>query len=138
MALQLTIVTPQGPAYEGSVETVVLPGSEGRFGVLEGHERFLAPLKIGEVELRGAAGTEWAALSGGFADVGADHVVVLAETCELAHEIDVARAQRAEREARAEIERLRMENAEEHDFRVWEKALQRAIIRIQTSGHVRL
>jgi F-type H+-transporting ATPase subunit epsilon len=138
VSILLTIVTPQGPAYEGSVETVVLPGSEGRFGVLEGHERFLAPLKIGEVELRGASGSEWAALSGGFADVGADRVVVLAETCELAQEIDVARAQRAEREAKAELERLRMESAEEHDFRIWESALQRAIIRIQTSTHVRI
>ena len=138
MSLQLPIVTPEGSAYEGSVETVVLPGSEGRFGVLAGHERFLAPLKIGEVELRGATGTEWAALSGGFADVNAEHVVVLAETCELAQEIDLARAQRAEREARAEIERLRMSNAEEHEFRLWENALQRAIIRIQTSGKARI
>jgi F-type H+-transporting ATPase subunit epsilon len=134
--LLLTIVTPQGPAYQGSVEAVVLPGSEGRFGVLEGHERFLAPLKIGEVELRGVAGTEYAALSGGFADVSADRVVVLAETCELAHEIDVARAQRAEREAQAELESLRAQNAEEHDFRLQEAALQRAVVRIQTSGRV--
>ena len=138
MPLLLTIVTPHGPAYEGSVESVVLPGSEGRFGVLEGHERFLAPLKIGEVELRGAAGTEYAALSGGFADVAEDRVVVLAETCELAHEIDVARAQRAEREAKAELERLRMESAEEHDFRLHEAALQRAVIRIQTSGRTQI
>ena len=134
MPLLLTIVTPQGSAFEGNVDSVVLPGSEGRFGVLEGHERFLAPLKIGEVELRGAAGSEYAALSGGFADVGADHVVVLAETCELAHEIDLARAQRAEREAQAELERLRVENAEEHDFRLHEAALERAVVRFQISG----
>ena len=134
MPLLLTIVTPQGPAYEGHVDSVVLPGSEGRFGVLDGHERFLAPLKTGEVELRGAAGTEYAALSGGFADVGADRVVVLAETCELAHEIDVARAQLAEREAQAELERLRAESAEEHHFRLHEAALERAVARIQTSG----
>lgn len=138
MSLLLTIVTPQGPAYQGSVETVVLPGSEGRFGVLEGHERFLAPLKIGEVEIRSAKGTEYAALSGGFADVGGDQVVVLAEACELAQEIDVARAQRAEREARAELERLRRENSEEHDFLLWEAALERAVVRIQTSGRIRL
>ena len=138
MPLLLTIVTPQGPAYEGSVDSVVLPGSEGRFGVLEGHERFLAPLKAGEVELHGASGTEYAALSGGFADVGADRVVVLAEACELAHQIDVARAQRAEREAQAELERLRAESAEEHDFLLHEAALHRAVVRIQTSGRTQI
>ncbi|MEN8183909.1 MAG: ATP synthase F1 subunit epsilon [Myxococcota bacterium] len=134
MSVQLNIVTPQGPAYEGEVETVVLPGSEGRFGVLEGHERFLAPLKVGEVELRGSAGTEYAAISGGFADVGPDRVVVLAEACELAREIDVARAQRAQRGAEAELQRLRAENADEHEFRLWEAALERAVVRIRTGG----
>ena len=41
MALELSIVTPEGQAYDGAVESVVLPGSEGDFGILEGHERLL-------------------------------------------------------------------------------------------------
>ena len=52
MPFDLTIVTPEGEAYRGSVERVVLPGSEGEFGVLANHERFLSPLRVGPVEIR--------------------------------------------------------------------------------------
>ena len=45
MALELTIVTPEGQSYDGTVDSVVLTGSEGEFGVLEGHERLLSALK---------------------------------------------------------------------------------------------
>jgi F0F1-type ATP synthase epsilon subunit len=47
VSLELVIVTPTGEVYHGPVATVVLPGTEGDFGVLPGHERFLAPLRIG-------------------------------------------------------------------------------------------
>jgi len=90
MAIQLTVVTPEGQAYEGAVEQVVLPGSEGDFGVLEQHERFLTALRPGAVEiLGGSAGErEWAAVSDGFADVGAEQVTVLVSHCTLASELD--------------------------------------------------
>ena len=51
MSVELVIVTPSGEAYRGEVERVVLPGSEGDFGVLEGHERFLCSLRTGEIQL---------------------------------------------------------------------------------------
>ena len=57
MSLELTIVTPQGEAFHGPIESVVLPGSEGDFGVLPRHERLLTALRDGEVEIRTAAGT---------------------------------------------------------------------------------
>ena len=52
MGIQLTVVTPEGQPYQGEVEQVVLPGSEGDFGVLEQHERFLAALRPGVMEIR--------------------------------------------------------------------------------------
>jgi len=106
MALELVIVTPEGEAYSGVVEQAVLPGSEGDFGVLEQHERFLAPLKHGALEIRTSEGTEWAALSNGFADVSAEKVVVLADYCALAADIDVAMVEEEQREARAELAAL--------------------------------
>ena len=95
MSLNLVIVTPEGEAYSGSVEQVVLPGSEGDFGVLEQHERTLAPLQHGVIEIKTGAGSEWAAVSNGFADVSAERVVVLADSCLLAGEIDKAAAEAA-------------------------------------------
>ena len=94
MAIQLTVVTPAGQAYDGPVEQVVLPGSEGDFGVLEQHERFLTALRPGVLEILGGSGggngKEWAAVSDGFADVGAEQVTVLVSRCDLAADLDAA------------------------------------------------
>lgn len=137
MPLELSIVTPEGRAYQGPVESVVLPGSEGDFGVLGGHERFLAALRIGEIEIRDGRGRRFAAVSGGFADVSGEQVVVLAETCELAERIDVARAESARERAERELSRLREAGDDEQRFRLQEAALARALARIQTAGRGR-
>ena len=84
MSLELSIVTPQGEAFRGPIEAVVLPGSEGDFGVLPRHERLLTPLREGEVEIRTSAGTRKATISEGFADVSATEVVVLVTSCAFA------------------------------------------------------
>jgi F-type H+-transporting ATPase subunit epsilon len=79
--LELTIVTPQGEAFHGPVDSVVLPGSEGEFGVLPQHERLLTALKEGPVEIRSGATTRRARISDGFADVSASEVVVMVTKC---------------------------------------------------------
>ena len=99
MPFDLSIVTPQGEAYRGPVESVVLPGSEGDFGVLPRHERFLTPLRVGAIRIETGSDTLWAAVAAGFADVTGDAVAVLVESCELAHEIDTAQAQLAKEQA---------------------------------------
>ena len=103
MSLDLVIVTPEGEAYSGTVEQVVLPGSEGDFGVLEQHERTLAPLQHGAIEIKTAAGSEWAAVSNGFAEVSAERVVVLADSCLLASQIDRGGAEAGLSDAQAEL-----------------------------------
>ena len=90
MALQLTVVTPEGQAFAGEVDQVVLPGTEGDFGVLEQHERFLTSLRAGAVEIKSAGGSEWAAVMDGFADVGAEQVTVLVSRCDLKRDLDPA------------------------------------------------
>jgi F-type H+-transporting ATPase subunit epsilon len=134
MSFELTIVTPEGEAFRGPVQRVVFPGSEGEFGVLEGHERFLTPLRIGEVSVIQNGETRFAAMSGGFADVGPDAVVAMVETCELAEEIDVARAEAARDRARSELDKLSASQAEEHSYKMQEQALQRALVRLQAAS----
>lgn len=84
MSLELTIVTPQGEAFRGEIEAVVLPGTEGDFGVLPRHERLLASLREGELEIRTSAGTRKATISEGFADVSGTEVVVMVTSCAFA------------------------------------------------------
>ena len=106
MAIALAIVTPSGQAFDGEAERVVLPGAEGEFAVLEQHERFLAPLRPGVLAIHSAGGVEWAAVSDGFADVSAEQVVVLVDSCESAEEIDAAEAERERSAAAAALEEL--------------------------------
>ena len=107
MSLELIVVTPQGEVFAETVEQVVLPGSEGEFGVLEQHQKFLTALNAGTMEIRLPDGaTEWAAVSDGFVEVTASQVVVLVDECFKAHEIDLEHAQHTRAEAERELGEL--------------------------------
>src|SRR5690348_1698526 len=95
----LEIVTPDGSTFKGDVESCVLPGVEGLFGVLPGHAPFMTVLGPGEAKFIKDGKTEYLALSGGFAQVDPSKVTVLAETAELAAQIDLERA-KAQAEAK--------------------------------------
>ncbi len=135
MALDLIVVTPAGEVFAEPVERVVLPGAEGDFGVLESHEKFLAPLKHGPMEIRLTDGsTEWAAISDGFAEVTGNQVVVLVDECFKAHEIDLEHAQHSQSEAERELaELLAATNDEDHRARL-ENTIVRASVHIDVHG----
>jgi F-type H+-transporting ATPase subunit epsilon len=128
MGTLLTIVTPQGESYRGMVDSVVLPGAEGEFGVLPDHERYLTPLRVGAVEIRAGGTTVWAAIAPGFADVQSDAVTVLVESCELAGDIDTARAEQAQQRAQQGLASL---TPEADEAAAYEQALERAKIRLE-------
>jgi F-type H+-transporting ATPase subunit epsilon len=135
MPIQLTIVTPEGVRFEGPVDRVVVPGAEGDFGVLPGHERFLSPVRIGELQLEtpGSNGN-WAAVSDGFAEVSGDKVVLMVDSCEFATDIDAARAERARARAASELELLKARKNDESMFKMEEAALHRALVRLQVAA----
>jgi F-type H+-transporting ATPase subunit epsilon len=130
-AIQLVIVTPQRQLLRENVAEVQLPGANGYLGVLPGHAPLITELGIGELSYHDLSGKESAhlAIIRGFAEVLPDRVTVLAETAELAHEIDLARAEAAR--ARAE------KHLASGDTNInWDRAsisLQRALIRIQVA-----
>ena len=133
MALTLNIVTPDGEKYHASATGVLLPGSEGDFGVLPGHERFLTPLRTGEVEIQTEGETLYGSISEGFADVSGEEVTVLVESCELAHEIDTARAELARSRAEQHLSQLGADE-EEKRREQFEAALQRAHNRLSVGN----
>ncbi len=134
MPFLLSIVTPEGAAFEEPVNGVVLPGVEGQFEVLPGHVRFLTPLAIGEATIKTAHGARFAALSDGFAEVTQDHVTVMVDTCEFADEIDVARAQRARARAETALAAAKQSAHDADLFAREEAALKRAIARLQVAS----
>ena len=78
---QLSILTPEKSVYEGTVEYVEAPGSEGYFGVLANHAAMVTGLANGTLKVRDAAGTtsSWQ-VSGGFFEVSHNKATVLADS----------------------------------------------------------
>ena len=95
MPLHLEIVTPERRAFEGDVDEVVVPGSEGELGILPHHAPLISLLGAGVLRLKTGTETQEFAIFGGFLQVRPDRVVVMAETADLASEIDMERAERA-------------------------------------------
>ena len=112
MPLQLEIVTPEKLAYEGEVDGVQLPGSEGELGVLPHHAPLISTLGAGELRLRKGGEEEFFAIVGGFLQVLPDKVVVMAETADMASEIDLEKAQEARRQAEQALESGYVEGAD--------------------------
>jgi F-type H+-transporting ATPase subunit epsilon len=130
MPIQLEIVTPERLAYADTVDAVVVPGSEGELGVLPHHAPLVSTLGVGELRFRKGGIEESFAIVGGFLQVRPDKVVVMAETADLAGEIDLAKAEEARREAERALESGYVEGA---DLSAARAALQQALLRIRVA-----
>jgi len=127
----LEVITPENILYKDEIQFLVAPGDEGELGVLKSHAPIVASLKIGVLKYKDPGGTQKKmAMSGGFLEVIDNTARVLAETAELAGDIDVMRANEAKQ--RAEM-RLSQQQADVNMVRA-ELALQRAIARIKAAG----
>ena len=84
MALQFELVTPARLVRSESVHMVVVPGTEGEFGVLEGHAPFMSTVRDGALKIykTNGAAPEEILVQGGFAEVGENGLTVLAEHVE--------------------------------------------------------
>ncbi|MFC7537532.1 ATP synthase F1 subunit epsilon [Sphingomonas sp. GCM10030256] len=80
--LRFELVTPERQVMAADVHMVVVPGSEGEFGVMAGHAPFMTTLRDGELAVYRTAGAqpERIPVSGGFAEVGDKGLTVLAES----------------------------------------------------------
>jgi F-type H+-transporting ATPase subunit epsilon len=130
VTLLLEIVTPERLAYSEQVDSVVCPGVEGELGILPHHAPLLTTLGLGELRIRRGGEEEFFAIAGGFLQVRPDKVVVMAETADMAAEIDLEKAE----EARREAERALQEGFEEPaDLARARASLQRALMRIRVA-----
>ena len=84
MALHFELVTPAKLVRSEDVHLVVVPGTEGEFGVLEGHAPFMSTIRDGAVQVYAKEGVEPELIEvrGGFAEVGENGLTVLAEKIE--------------------------------------------------------
>jgi F-type H+-transporting ATPase subunit epsilon len=105
----LSLVTPDGAAFEGEVEMLIVPGDAGEIGVLARHAPLVAMLKAGSTRIyrdRDSQDVLEFATGPGFFKVEQDRALALVDDAVEAREIDDARAREQLEEARAELERL--------------------------------
>jgi len=129
--LKLELVTPYRKVLTEEVDEITASGSLGEFGVLPGHAPFLTSLKIGEFSYKIGGQVQHLAVNWGYFEVEDDKVTVLVETAERADEIDLERARAALGRAEEALKKL---TPEDKNFRVYEAALERALIRTQVAG----
>ena len=120
--LKLEIVTPNGLILSEEVDEVVCSGSEGEFGVLPGHVPFFTTLKIGMLTYKKGNEARYVFVNWGYAEVGPDRVMVLADSAERSDDIDVERAKSAMKRAKerrkqaAEVDQVRASSALDRSF----------------------
>ena len=106
---ELSLVTPEGPAFEGEAEMVIVPGAAGEIGVLARHAPLVATLKAGSTRVYDSVDSDQVvefATGPGFFKVELDRAIALVDDAVDAREIDHRRAERQLEQARAELERL--------------------------------
>lgn len=130
--LAIEIVTPNGSIYsETEAELIVLQTESGEMGVMAGHIPTVAPLKIGAVRVtKPGNDKDYIAVTEGFAEIRPQQVLVLVQAAEQAEGIDIERAKESLKRAEA---RLNEDKAAHVDFHRAERALHRAINRIEVA-----
>jgi len=101
----LALVTPEGAAFEGEAQMVVVPGDAGEIGVLARHAPLVALLRAGETRVK--SGGEWQsfATGPGYFKVQKDRAIALVDDAVKAGDIEPGAARREVEEARALLER---------------------------------
>ncbi len=105
----VSLVTPEGPAFDGEVEMMIVPGADGEIGVLARHAPLVALLKAGSTRLYRDRASEAAlefATGPGFFKVEQDRALALVDDAVEAREIDDARAREQLETAQAELEKV--------------------------------
>jgi len=99
MPIRLEIVTPESKIFSDDVEEVVLPGVEGEFGVLPGHESFVTQIFPGELVVTQNGKLLYLAIGEGFVEVQPDRVSVLTDMAMRADDINELEVEAARKRA---------------------------------------
>jgi len=125
----LEIVTPDGLAFSGEVESLLVHTDDGDVEILAGHMDYMASVSTGRARLITQGEPRYASCSGGFLTVSREGVKLVAITFEFRENIDLERAERARTLAEAKINNAR----DERELELARARLERALTRIKVS-----
>lgn len=134
--MRFQIITPEKTVYSDDVEQVSIPTTDGEITVLQNHVPLISVLKAGELRYK-KSGEEFSiAVSGGFLEVRENNsVVILADTAEHAHEIDLDHAEKARAKA---AELMSTERSKEDvDFETLATSLEKELARLRVGNKYR-
>jgi F-type H+-transporting ATPase subunit epsilon len=115
--------------FSDDVSAVIAWGVEGQLGILPHHAPLMTMLQPGDLMIRKDREEEYLALSGGFLEIRPDKVIILADACERADEIDVARAEEAKKRAQETMKAVPLTV----DAASAEAALRRSLARLKVA-----
>jgi len=104
MPIRCEIVSQDRTVFEGDVDIVVIPGTDGEMGILPNHAPLLSTIRLGVVKVRQAGEEQDFTITGGLVEVQPKIVTILADAAENVEEIDLARAEEAKRRAEQRLE----------------------------------
>ena len=132
---ELQIVTPDGVAFSGQAQQLIVRTIEGDVCILANHVQYLTALGIGMAQMTADGQTRRAACAGGMLAVtrdggGKSQVRLAPTTFEWAEDIDAARAQRAKEKAERQLNSAK----DQHEQMVVQAKLNRALTRLHAAG----
>ncbi len=131
--LKLTLLSPERKLLDHfTVQSVTVTGSEGQIEILPGHSAMIGTVETGLFSYQlPDKSVSVGVISSGFFEIKDDLVRIMAETVELKSEINLTRAQEAQKRAEKALQDAALD---EHQFRKYQFKLQRALIRQQIAG----
>jgi F-type H+-transporting ATPase subunit epsilon len=131
----VSVVTPEGAAFDGEAELLIVPGAAGEIGVLARHAPLVAMLKAGSTRVHlGDGQIQEFATGPGFFQVLEDRAIALVDDAVQADEIDDARAQQQLETAQAELERVERGESDADRWQL-EQRIRHAENQLRVSGH---
>ena len=125
----IEIVTPDGVAYDGQIESLLIRTADGDVEILRSHADYVAAIETGRARLKVDGKERFAAVNGGFLSVNKGEVKLVTITFEFADQIDKKRAEKAKENAETAIKAAR----DEHQERLAKAKLARAVSRLNVS-----
>lgn len=127
----LSLMEAERPLYDGDCESLIIPMSDGQYGILAGHINMVGAVKPGKLIFRLPGGEDRVvSVAEGLAKVEQDDVLVLLDSAEYLEEIDIHRAERDVEEARRRLH----EKRSEQEYEAARIDLARAINRLHVHG----
>lgn len=128
-SFNLEIVTPDGLAYSGEAESLLLHTDGGDVEILAGHMDYMASVATGRARIIVGGVSKFASCSGGFVTVTSEGVRLAAVTFEFAESIDLERAERAKERAESSLKTA----TDEREIMLAKARLERALTRIKVA-----